>query len=45
MPALETEGLIINSFLERNDPREVLLTTNKKKLKDLKPNTVIGTSS
>ncbi len=45
LPAFETEGLITNSFLERNDPREVLLTVDKKKLKDLKPNAIIGTSS
>jgi hydroxymethylbilane synthase len=45
LPAFETEGLITNSFLERNDPREVLLTVDKKKIKDLKPNAIIGTSS
>ena len=45
MPAVETKGLIADSFLERNDPREILVTTNKKKLKDLKPNAIIGTSS
>ena len=33
LPAFETEGLITNSFLERNDPREVLLTVDKKNLK------------
>tara|TARA_Y100000389_G_C17417018_1_gene494366 strand:- start:668 stop:1585 length:918 start_codon:yes stop_codon:yes gene_type:complete len=45
LPALETEGLIINAFLERNDPREILITRDKKKLKELEPNAVIGTSS
>ena len=25
MPALETEGLLTNCFLERNDPREILM--------------------
>ncbi len=45
MPALETKGLITESFLERNDPREILITTNKKKLSELKKNSVIGTSS
>jgi hydroxymethylbilane synthase len=34
-----------DTFLERNDPREVLITKNKKKLKDLKAGAVIGTSS
>ena len=26
MPAIETEGLITDTFLERNDPREILIT-------------------
>ena len=45
MPALETKGLKTDSFLERNDPREILITTNKKKLNELKKNSIIGTSS
>ena len=45
LPALETKGLIVDTFLERNDPREILITNNNKKLKDLKSNSVIGTSS
>jgi hydroxymethylbilane synthase len=45
MPANETDGLITNTFLERNDPREILITKNKKKLKDLKTQAIIGTSS
>ena len=45
MPALETEGLTTDAFLERNDPREILITFNKKKLKELKTNSIIGTSS
>ena len=45
LPAIETEGLITDIFLKRNDPREILITSNKKKLKDLKPNAIIGTSS
>ena len=45
MPAIETEGLKTDSFLERNDPREILITKDKKKLKELKPNAIIGTSS
>ena len=45
LPIVKTEGLILNTFLERNDTREILITTNKKKLKDLKPNAIIGTSS
>ena len=45
MPALETKGLKTDSFLERNDPREILITMNKKNLRELKKNSVIGTSS
>ena len=45
MPAAETEGLTTDIFLERNDPREILITKDKKKLKELKPNAIIGTSS
>ena len=45
MPIIETEGLKTNIFLERNDPREILITKDNKKLKELKPNAIIGTSS
>ena len=45
MPSDETEGLITNCFLERNDPREVLISKNKIKFKDLNKNAMIGTSS
>ena len=45
MPAFETKGLKTDSFLERNDPREILITMNKKKLSELKKNSIIGTSS
>ena len=45
MPSLETEGLITNCFLERNDPREVLISYNNKLFKDLNSGAIIGTSS
>ena len=45
LPIIETKGLLTNTFLERNDPREILIANNKKKLKDLKSNAIIGTSS
>ena len=45
MPATETNGLRTNTFLERNDPREILITKDKKKLKDLQAEAIIGTSS
>ena len=45
MPAIETEGLRTDTFLKRNDPREILITKDKKKLKELITDAVIGTSS
>ncbi len=45
MPANDTKGLTTDSFLERNDPREILITKNKKKLKDLDQKSIVGTSS
>jgi hydroxymethylbilane synthase len=45
MPANETDGLITNTFLERNDSREILITKDRKKLKDLQVEAIIGTSS
>jgi len=45
MPAIETSGLITDSFLERNDPREILITNDKKKFNDLKLKSIVGTSS
>ena len=45
MPSEETEGLLTNCFLERNDPREILISRDNKYLKDMAPNSIIGTSS
>ena len=45
MPSEETEGLLTSCFLERNDPREILISKDNKHLKDLVPNSIIGTSS
>ena len=45
MPAEETDGLRTDTFLKRNDPREILITKDKKKLKELKVDAIIGTSS
>jgi hydroxymethylbilane synthase len=45
MPAIETVGLRTNTFLKRNDPREILITHNGKKLNELNINSLIGTSS
>ena len=45
MPSEETEGLQTNCFLQRNDPREILISKDHKHLKDLAPNSIVGTSS
>ena len=45
MPAIETKGLRTDTFLERNDPREILVSNDKKKLKELNLKSIIGTSS
>jgi len=45
LPAIETTGLFIDTFLERNDPREILISCDKKKISELKKGAVIGTSS
>ncbi|MDB4279952.1 hydroxymethylbilane synthase [bacterium] len=45
MPTDETEGLLTNCFLERNNPREILISNDNKNIKDLKFNAIIGTSS
>ena len=45
MPSEETKGLLTDCFLERNDPREILISKDNKRLKDLASNSIIGTSS
>ena len=45
MPSEETKGLLTDCFLERNDPREILISKDNKHLKDLTSNSIIGTSS
>ena len=45
MPSIETKGLITNYFLKRNSPNEVLISNKNIKFKDLKPKSIIGTSS
>ena len=45
LPAIESNGLIINSFLERNNPKEILISRDKKILKELNVKSIIGTSS
>ena len=45
MPITETRGLKTDAFLERNDPREILIARDKKKLLELNQKSIIGTSS
>ena len=45
MPTVETQNLLTNNFLKRNSPNEILISRDNIKFEDLKPNSVIGTSS
>ena len=45
LPSIETEGLITNCFLERNDPREILISKNNLDFQKLKKDSIVGTSS
>ena len=45
LPSNETGGLVTNCFLERNDPREILISKNNLDFKKLKKNSIVGTSS
>ena len=45
VPYRETRGLIINTFLKRNSPNEVLISKNKVTLEKLRKNSIVGTSS
>ena len=45
LPSIETESLITNCFLERNDPREILISKNNLDLQKLKKDSIVGTSS
>ncbi len=45
MPSIETEGLITNFYLKRNSPNEIFISNDNINFKDLKTNSIIGTSS
>ena len=45
MPSIETKGLVTNFFLKRNSPNEIFISKNNIEFKNLKPNSIIGTSS
>ena len=45
MPSIETEGLITNFYLKRNSPNEIFISNDNINFQDLKPYSIIGTSS
>ncbi|MDC3157518.1 hydroxymethylbilane synthase [Candidatus Pelagibacter sp.] len=45
MPSIETEGLTTNFYLKRNSPNEIFISNDNINFQDLKPNSIIGTSS
>ncbi len=45
LPSIETERLITNCFLERNDPREILISKNNLSFQKLNKDSIVGTSS
>ena len=45
MPSIETGGLITNFYLKRNSPNEIFISNDNINFLDLKPNSIIGTSS
>mgnify|MGYP001626158816 CR=1 FL=1 len=45
VPAVIPENLVVDVFLEREDPRDVFISKTYKSLKDIPPNAKIGTSS
>ncbi len=45
VPTASPKGLVLSSFPERADPRDVLLTSTGGTLDELSPNSIVGTSS
>jgi len=45
VPAVIPENLVVDVFLEREDPKDAFISKSYKTLKDLPPNAKIGTSS
>ena len=45
MPSEEPDDLLTNCFLERNDPREILISKKNLTLNELPANAIVGTSS
>ncbi|SIO30662.1 hydroxymethylbilane synthase [Vannielia litorea] len=45
MPTLQPQGLVLDCFLEREDPRDAFITLDGTALADLREGAVVGTSS
>ncbi len=45
LPSFETDGLITNCFLRRGFSNEVMISNSNKKLNELVPGSIVGTSS
>ena len=45
LPSVETKNLIVDVYLERNDPREILISKSNINFYELKNKSIIGTSS
>jgi len=45
LPSVETKDLIVDVYLERNDPREILISKSNINFYELKSKSIIGTSS
>ena len=45
LPSKMTDGLCVNAVVKRNDPRDAFLSYSSKSLFQLKPESIIGTSS
>ena len=45
LPTKMTDGLCVNAVVKRNDPRDAFISYSSKSLKELKPQSKIGTSS
>jgi hydroxymethylbilane synthase len=45
LPSIETKNLIVDVYLKRADPREILISKNNKNFYELENKSIIGTSS
>ncbi|UWQ18941.1 hydroxymethylbilane synthase [Jannaschia sp. M317] len=45
MPTLQPDGLLLDTYLPREDPRDAFVTLDGRQLSDLEAGTVVGTSS